>query len=485
MEKTTEISFPYQVTKFIDRNLKVLLNIENIKYDIPIDYLFSMAARENPKRKFLFVSKVLGKHSPINPMVLRITGAILARTWLLDNDGNYDSNIEILAKALKKLQGNDKTIDYNKVKVLEILNSKIFLKEKTLFIGFAETATGIAQAVFSCFDNAAYIHTTREKIPELTPNFTFKEEHSHAVNHVLYSRNKAFLSGYDRIVLIDDELTTGNTAINLIKNLPGTSFGIITILDWRDEEALIRFNSLKNVDIKVSSLLKGTIDLIKEDSSIAADMPIKIEHNFSTAYKNITVSSYYNLINGYLPLTGRFGISSQDIKSLDEEIEIAAKLLRKEQIPGNCLCLGTEEFIYIPCMISAKLYKDLKAMDVSNFFIDTIANEFEAAEGFTGGISKDSLREDIIKPYKGLYDIEIIKTTFNINDINLVKPGVGETTRVLLRRIPWKILVNNPENPNLKHIIRLAKERNVPVETYKNMSYSCCGIIKPKEFGDI
>ena len=86
---------------------------------------------------------------------------------------------------------------------------------------------------------------------------------------------------------------------------------------------------------------------------------------------------------------------------------------------------------------------------------------------------------------KGLRDMESIKNKFQINNINLIKPGIGETTRVLLRRIPWKILVDSYENPNLKHIFKLAQEKNIPVEIYKDMCYSCCGIIKSKEKVDI
>lgn len=37
---------------------------------------------------------------------------------------------------------------------------------------------------------------------------------------------------------------------------------------------------------------------------------------------------------------------------------------------------------------------------------------------------------------------------YKISDVNLIKPGVGETTKVLLRRVPWMILVNDMDNPN-------------------------------------
>lgn len=81
--------------------------------------------------------------------------------------------------------------------------------------------------------------------------------------------------------------------------------------------------------------------------------------------------------------------------------------------------------------------------------------------------------------WQGLKDIQSIQSHFEIDDINLIKPGVGETTRVLLRRIPWKILICKQNNPDLKHILLLAKEKNVPIEIYENMTYSCCGLIKP------
>ena len=63
---------------------------------------------------------------------------------------------------------------------------------------------------------------------------------------------------------------------------------------------------------------------------------------------------------------------------------------------------------------------------------------------------------------------------FRSSDINLIKPGIGETTRVLLRRIPWKILVAEGERqaPSLAHIMRLAEEKNVPVEEHALIHYT-------------
>lgn len=49
--------------------------------------------------------------------------------------------------------------------------------------------------------------------------------------------------------------------------------------------------------------------------------------------------------------------------------------------------------------------------------------------------------------------IEAIGQEFQIENTHLIKPGVGETTRVLLRRIPWKILIQPGSQEKLKHIL--------------------------------
>lgn len=36
-----------------------------------LDALFGIAERRNPKRAFLFVSKVLGRHIPVEPEIMR------------------------------------------------------------------------------------------------------------------------------------------------------------------------------------------------------------------------------------------------------------------------------------------------------------------------------------------------------------------------------------------------------------------------------
>ena len=51
---------------------------------------------------------------------------------------------------------------------------------------------------------------------------------------------------------------------------------------------------------------------------------------------------------------------------------------------------------------------------------------------------------------------------------------------MLLRRVPWKVLINEKykDSKELSHLIRLADEKNVPIEYYPMKNYKCCGIIK-------
>jgi len=80
----------------------------------------------------------------------------------------------------------------------------------------------------------------------------------------------------------------------------------------------------------------------------------------------------------------------------------------------------------------------------------------------------------------GIDEVRALAATFDVEDINLIKPGIGETTRVLLRRVPWKVLIDERyrQHPELSHIVRLAEEKRVLVEYYPLKHYKCCGIIK-------
>ena len=126
----------------------------------------------------------------------------------------------------------------------------------------------------------------------------------------------------------------------------------------------------------------------------------------------------------------------------------------------------------------AVYFEDLVRVDRSIEFIDIITEQFSRLH-----------QSDIDITYKeseytgGETGMDIVKRVAKvngINDINLIKPGVGETTRVLLRRLPWKVLINPNDlgKYGIEHIVRLCDEKNVPIEHYNLGNYRACGIIK-------
>lgn len=124
----------------------------------------------------------------------------------------------------------------------------------------------------------------------------------------------------------------------------------------------------------------------------------------------------------------------------------------------------------------AKYYKELKNEDLSNEYIDVITGEFSKVANDIEVDMRD-WNEDIITKM-GERDIQEIKKDLLIDNVNFIKPGIGETTRVLLRRVPHKILVRDFQDKELEHIFILAKEKKVEVEEYPLNAYRCCGIIK-------
>ena len=76
-------------------------------------------------------------------------------------------------------------------------------------------------------------------------------------------------------------------------------------------------------------------------------------------------------------------------------------------------------------------------------------------------------------------EVHRIGADFGIRDINLIKPSIGEATRVLLRRVPWKVLVHSlRDEAHLGHIYQLAREKGAELVEYPLENYRACGLIR-------
>lgn len=186
------------------------------------------AARANAKRAFLFMSKVLGKHYPVSPLGMQYT---------------HDR----LAAHLGVPSG------------------------PVVFIGMAETATGLGQGVYESWMDlnpgqpSMYLHTTRYRVAD-TERVVFEESHSHAPNVFLTLPTDPWMrSQFEQaktVVLVDDELSTGNTFVNLVsvlrKLMPRLSMvNVATIADFVGEERRAELAERMGLPCSIHAMLHG------------------------------------------------------------------------------------------------------------------------------------------------------------------------------------------------------------------------------------
>ncbi|AIQ44749.1 phosphoribosyltransferase [Paenibacillus sp. FSL R7-0273] len=335
-----------------------------------------MAARINKKRSFLFVSKVLGKHIPVNPYTPLLSGAALGLLLYREMSAETAAMDKLLDQAVHGLLHPQ----YAEEAYRELLAAQLTLPRPVVFIGFAETATALGHSMYNLFaGGASYIHTTREDIPELTSVISFEEEHSHAVDHLCYALHPGMLSGEEPVILVDDEITTGNTAINIIRDIqakfPRREYVVASLLDWRSAANIQAYRDLEQelgIRISAISLLQGTIQVEgtplleteagKGGADLDTGVPVVTTYIEDTL-ERLKVSSADSCgeINAspYLKLSGRFGLESADNRLIDQEVHRVAARLMALREGRHALVMGTGEFMYLPMRIAAELGEDV------------------------------------------------------------------------------------------------------------------------------
>lgn len=356
--KDTQIStlskktYSYTILDAITVDIEVTAN----PYQLPVEDMFTMAARINKKRSFLFVSKVLGKHLPIQPQKGLLTAALLAARYAESVKGLNIANIDKLISTFGQKEPHFQSIAF-------ISNSV-----NPVVIGFAETATALGHAFFDCFEKGEYFHTTREEITSLTPCITFEEEHSHATSHRCYIPID-MIDNEREIILVDDEMTTGKTAINIIQSIharfPREEYTVVSILDWRSEENKHRFKVLEEtlgIKVNIVSLISGKVQVEESGKLLGQEQKHDTYQDIASSIEVVSLSAFFEgacpATNNKTPLikeTGRFGIESSKNKELHETISAASSVLRKHRTGTNTLCLGTGEFMYIPMKLAAEM----------------------------------------------------------------------------------------------------------------------------------
>lgn len=278
-----------------------------------LDHLLEFASRENPKRAYLFVSKILGKYIPCKPSAMR---------------HSYND----LAKLVHP-------------------------RASTLVIGVAETATGLGAGIAQSFSERLhdiyFSQTTRFK-KDCPLAFHITEKHSHAPQHLIYDLHKHIpTDAINDIVLVDDEISTGNTlsqiTTELLDYLPNIKqVHWLSLVNWmsdaRCQSIVEQFNS---IDMHFASLLKGEFNFKKTSSQV-------INFPRETATELSPAPCRWDL--------GRTGIrvnrsSKECFFSNDRFINTQNEHLTLEKLQRNrpYIVIGTGEFTHQPFLFAERM----------------------------------------------------------------------------------------------------------------------------------
>ena len=207
--------------------------------------------------------------------------------------------------------------------------------------------------------------------------------------------------------------------------------------------------------------------------------------------------------------TGKGAIATELAEALDAYAAGGGPSMRGELAviadPGFCSSLfGTRQDILVPsaCLNStvcglvsrtvlnelirpgmfhgAKVYAELAGADRSAQFLDAVSGQFPHVACAVARRWPAAYAADRSLTFAGRRVVSRLQAEFGLPSQHLIKPGAGEATRVLLRRLPWLVLVRPDCRDMLEHMLLLAKERGVEVVDYPDMPYSCVGLIRPQ-----
>lgn len=272
------------------------------------DHLFRVEARNNPKRGFLFVSKVLGKHIAVNSHQMDTIYSCLAEKAILPLDRN----------------------------------------KKTLVIGMAETATLLGFGVYSKLKNffsdkslISYLQSTRYPADNALP---FEEAHSHAPSQFIHLNNPG---QYEQVVLVDDELSTGNTFVGFEKILSAEMKNVskitwVCLTDFRKSD----IKATQKPFADTTSLLTGEWSF--EWKNRPESLPSACENINSVKANDIHHAGRYDTIN-------------QDSYNLEDHV---IENIKSIQPKGRVLVVGSGEFMPLPYVLLEHVKENYNVADV-------------------------------------------------------------------------------------------------------------------------
>jgi hypothetical protein len=121
-----------------------------------------------------------------------------------------------------------------------------------------------------------------------------------------------------------------------------------------------------------------------------------------------------------------------------------------------------------------RYYREYAGADLSRAFVDRISALFPEADPVSAELPVRDLAAE--RHRAGLATATLLER-FALPSSAFLKPGLGEATRVLLRRVPRLLLVSNTDDRELQPLISLAGEKGVQVTVEPSLPWRAAALI--------
>jgi hypothetical protein len=122
------------------------------------------------------------------------------------------------------------------------------------------------------------------------------------------------------------------------------------------------------------------------------------------------------------------------------------------------------------------VHDEFRDHDLSRWFIDAIMKEVaKIDDSGSNGVTTEE-RQRLQQRSAGF--LQEVRTRFGVRDVNHIKPGIGEATRVLLRRLPDRLLLRDANHADVEHLRVLAEEKGVAIEIDPTLPYLAAALIR-------
>ena len=345
---------------------------------VQVAELVGLALRRNPRRAHLLVSRVLGKHVPTDPRLVRAAGLLLGGLVAGDLGETVAPHFSAgLRAALAEEPGAARAL---RDRALEA----VVRMPDACVLGYAETATGLGHVVAEALDAELYLHSTRRNPAGAWQFGEFAEEHSHATAHRILPLHESMLNGDGPLVLVDDELSTGRTVRNTIALMhriaPHPRYVVAALIDLRsaEDDAVLRALAVElGVVITVVALARGQVELPLDAQQRAAQLVAEHDAARQETAAQRGVASVHAEKSGVrrvslewpagVPDGGRHGVLRAHRSQLEAALPaMGAQLAAALTVPdgGSVLVLGTEELMHAPLRLAEALADQLDARGI-------------------------------------------------------------------------------------------------------------------------